>query len=103
MVNLRVKGVKRLEIPGAFKVHLLKDGEKIATSAFFQPRNPKECPTCVKIEDAHFDFELPLEEIRGGKLGVWVEPVDHEPYGDRFPHKLMGNPTVNVRVLLHKN
>ena len=100
MVNVRVKGVKRLEIPGAFKVHLLKNGEKIATSAFFQPSNPKACAGCLKIEDAHFDFELPLEEIRGGKLGVWVEPVDHEPFGDRFPNKLMGNPTVQVRMLL---
>jgi tyrosinase len=100
MVNVRVKGINRLKIPGSFNVHLMKDGEVIASKAFFQPDEVEKCENCVENALAHFDFELPIETVSEGKLGIWVEPLDHEKFGDRFPHKMMGNPTVNVRLLL---
>jgi tyrosinase len=99
-VNVRVEGLNRLKIPGSFKVHLLKDGKPIASRAFFQPSEVEKCETCVNNAVVHFDFELPLEAVQGGKLGVWVEPVNKKVVGDRFPNKLMGNPTVDVRFLL---
>ncbi|SOD41999.1 tyrosinase family protein [Nitrosovibrio sp. Nv4] len=99
-VNIRVKGINRLKIPGSFKVHLLKDGKTIASKAFFQPVEVEKCANCVENAVVHFDFELPLDSVSRGKLGVWVEPLDQSLFGDHFPHKAMGNPTVNVRLLL---
>ena len=99
-VNIRVKGVNRLKIPGSFKVHLLKDENVIASKAFFQPTEVEKCENCVENAVVHFDFEIPLKEVSKGKLSVWVEPLDHSSFGDHFPHKMMGNPTVNVRLLL---
>jgi tyrosinase len=100
LANVRVAGVNRLKIPGSFRVHLTKDGQVLATRAFFQPTEVEKCATCVENAIVHFDFELPLETLAGGKLGVWVEPVKKAFIGDRFPHKLMGSPTVEVRLLL---
>jgi tyrosinase len=99
-VDVRVEGLNRLKIPGSFKVHLLNNGKVIASKAFFQPDEADKCESCVKNAVVHFDFELPLNEVSNGKLGVWVEPVDKSFIGDSFPNKLMGNPTVNVHFLL---
>ena len=99
-VNARVKGINRLKIPGSFKVHLLKDDKIIASRAVFQPNEADKCENCVENAIIHLDFELPLTKVSKGKLGVWVEPLDHSQFGDHFPHKMMGNPTVNVRLLL---
>ncbi|SDS34362.1 Common central domain of tyrosinase [Formosa sp. Hel1_31_208] len=100
MVNVRVKGVNRVKIPGSFSVHLLKDGKIIASKAFFQPSEVDKCPNCIDNPIVHFDFKLPLEQVKTGKLETWIEPNNHEPFGDRFPHKLMDKPTINVRLLL---
>ncbi len=98
-VNVRVQGLNRLKIPGTFTVHLMKDGEPIASRAFFQPREVETCETCVDNAIVHFDFELPLDAVAGGTLGVVVEPADTSQVGERFPHKLMGSPTVEVHLL----
>ena len=100
LANVRVKGINRIKIPGSFKVHLLKDGNPIGTRAFFQPNEADKCPNCVENPFVHFDFKLPLDSIKSGKLEALIEPLNHEPFGDRFPHKMMGNPTINVRLLL---
>lgn len=98
--NVRIKGLNRMKIPGSFNVHLLKDGEVIAKKGFFQPAEVDKCENCVNNAIVHFDFKLPLETITSGALSIWVEPLNHEPFGDKFPPKMMGNPTVNVRLLL---
>jgi hypothetical protein len=99
-VNVRVNGINRLQIPGSFAVHLQKDGQTIASRAFFQPSEVQKCANCVENAIVHFDFDLPLSTVQGGKLGVWVEPADKDFVGDRFPHKLMGNPTIEVHLPL---
>ena len=99
-VNVRVSGVNRLKIPGSFFVHLQKNDQTIASTGFFQPVEVQKCASCVANAIVHFDFELPLESVQGGKLSVWVEPVNKTFVGDRFPQKLMGNPTIDVRLLL---
>ncbi len=99
-VNVRVQGLNRLKIPGSFSVHLLRDGQPIASSALFQPNEAEKCETCVQNAIAHFDFDLPLSEVSHGRLGIWVEPVDKHVFGDQMPQKLMGNPTVEVQLLL---
>jgi tyrosinase len=99
-VNVRVQGLNRLKIPGSFTVHLMKDGKTLASKSFFQPVEVEKCESCVKNAIVHFDFALPLSAVSGGKLGVWVEPVDQSVMGARVPNKLMGNPTVDVRLLM---
>ena len=99
-VNVRVQGINRLKIPGSFSVHLQKDGKTIASRAFFQPKEVEKCETCIKNAIVHFDFELPLKEVSDGQLGIVVEPVDKSFVGDRFPHNLMGNPTIDVCLLM---
>ncbi|MGJ8677369.1 MAG: tyrosinase family protein [Akkermansiaceae bacterium] len=99
-VNVRVGGLNRLKIPGTFSVHLKKDGEIIASKAFFQPNDAEKCENCVTNAIVHFDFELPLAEVHDCKLEVQVEPKDKSLVGDSFPHKLMGNPTIEVQLLL---
>jgi len=99
-VNVRVSGIDRLKIPGSFSVHLQKDGKTIATRSLFQPVAVQTCANCVANAMSHFDFELPLAEVSGGKLSVWVEPVNKSFVGARFPQKLMGNPVIDVHLLL---
>jgi tyrosinase len=99
-VNVRVDGVNRLKIPGSFKVVLLRDGKQIASKGFFQPIEVEKCENCVKNAIAHFDFELPLAEVSTGKLEIAIQPVDKTFVGNRFPNKLMGNPTITVNLLM---
>ncbi|EKU98475.1 tyrosinase family protein [Leptolyngbya sp. PCC 7375] len=99
-VNVRVQGLNRLKIPGSFNVHLLKNGKRIASRALFQPVEAEKCENCVSNAIVHFDFELPLETVLNGELEVVVEPIDKSFVGDRFPHKLMGNPTIDIHLLL---
>jgi hypothetical protein len=100
VVNVRVAGVNRLKIPGSFSVHLQKDGQTIASKALFQPVEVQTCANCVANAIVNFDFELPAAAVLGGKLGVWVEPVNKSFVGDRFPQKLMGNPSIEVHLLI---
>jgi hypothetical protein len=95
-----VSGVNRVKIPGSFAVHLLKDGKRIASRFMFQPNEVEKCATCVNNPIAHFDWDLPLSAVTGGKLSVEVEPVNKDVVGARFPSKLMGNPTIDVHIPL---
>lgn len=100
LVNVRVSGINRLKIPGSFSVHLQKDGETIASRAMFQPVEVQSCENCVANAIVHFDFELSAAAVEGGALSVWVEPANKNFVGDRFPHKLMGSPTIEVHLLI---
>jgi len=102
-VTVTVDGVNRLKIPGSFKVHLFKDGQRLASRFMFQPNEPETCETCVKNAIAHFDFDLPLQEVSGGELRVEVEPVDTSFVGARFPTKLMGHPSISVHLPVQTN
>jgi tyrosinase len=94
--TVSVDGVNRLAIPGSFEVHLMKDGERLASRFLFQPEEVEKCETCVDNPIAHFDFDLPLDEVSKGRLTVQVEPIDKSFVGDRFPTKLMGEPKISV-------
>ncbi len=98
MVNVRVKGVNRLKIPGSFDIHLQKDGVTIATRGFFQPNDVEKCANCVENAIVHFDFKLPVEAIAHGTLSISVVPLS-TPETD-FPLSKLGHPTINVRLLL---
>jgi len=98
--TVSVTGINRIKIPGSFAVHLMKDGKQIASRFMFQPDEVEKCETCVKNAIAHFDFDLPLAQVSGGKLSVEVEPVNKAIVGPRFPAKLMGNPMIDVHIPL---
>jgi hypothetical protein len=95
-VNVRVQGLNRLKILSSFSVHLLKDGKRIASRDFFQPNEVEKCETCVQNAIVYFDFKLPLDVVSNGQLELMVEPADKSFVGDRFPHELMGNPTMFI-------
>lgn len=99
-VSVRVKDINRLNIPGTFVVKLLADGEPIAQRAFFQPKKPRHCSNCRKLELVNIDFRIDQEEILDKKLSVEIEVPDLEHVGERFPLSQAGNPTINARLLL---
>jgi tyrosinase len=99
-VSVRVKDIERLNIPGSFVVSLLADGEPIAKRAFFQPKAPRECATCVKIPRVNIDFRLDQEQILDRTLTVEIAVPAHEEIGTRFPLAQAGNPTINARLLI---
>lgn len=101
MVDVCVSGINRLKIPGGFTVHLLKDGKPLASRFFFQPTEVEKCSSCVNNATVHFNFELPLDAVKDGQLSVQVEPVDKSFVGANFPSKMMGNPKVDIRFLVH--
>lgn len=96
--TVTIDGVNRVKIPGSFAVHLLKDGQRLASRFMFQPNEPETCETCVKNAITRFDFDLPLDDVAGGELRVEVEPADTSFVGDRFPSRLMGQPTISVHL-----
>lgn len=99
-VDVRVSGLDRTKIPGTFTVHLLKDGKILDSSVFFQPNEVQKCSNCMKTPVVHFDFRLPLADIQGGQLSIWVEPNKKEMYGDTVPMKVLGDPRINVSLLV---
>jgi tyrosinase len=105
-VNVRVVGLNSTKIPGSFIVHLLNDGQIVASSAFFQSAPLDESEQHAMHHEVHadlsFDFELPLDVISKGELSVRVEPVDKSFVGPEFPPKLMGNPKIEVNILLRQ-
>jgi tyrosinase len=98
MANVRIKGFNRLKIPGSFDVILKKDGVSIAKRGFFQPNEVEKCPNCVDNAIVHFDFKLPISELSNGTLSISVEPISTP--GEEFPLNKLGDPTINVRLLL---
>ena len=101
MVHVRVNGVNRLRIPGSFRINLMNDDKVVGTSTFFQPSNVKQCATCIKNPNAHFDFKLPASLLAGGKLSLSIEPANKQ-LGQSIAIASLGNPTIEVLIPLHR-
>lgn len=100
-VNVRVEGVDHTGIPGPFKVHLLKNGQRIASRFMFQPSGGAEHDEAVAGHRfAHFDFLLPIDAVADGKLSVEVEPLETATPGERVPPEQIGRPTMSVYLML---
>ena len=99
-VSVRVKDIDRLNIPGSFQVHLLADGERIATRAFFQPATPRNCANCREHGLINVNFRVDQEKILDKKLTVEIHVPSQAEAGTRFPLSQAGNPTINARLLL---
>ncbi len=100
-VNVAVEGLDRAGIPGSFKVHLLRDGQRIASRFLFQPSGGAEHdPAISGNRFAHFDFLLPIDAVADGKLSVEVEPLETSATGERIPPEKIGHPTLSVYLML---
>lgn len=100
-VNVCVEGLDLAGIPGSFKVHLLKDGRRIASRFMFQPSGGADHVEAVAgSRFAHFDFLLPIDAVADGKLSVEVEPLETSAPGERIPPESIGHPTMSVYLML---
>ncbi|CAN0567537.1 unnamed protein product, partial [Laminaria digitata] len=101
-VSTRVKGINRLKIPGSFDVVLRAGNHEVGRRAFFQSTSSSTCKTCQKTGIVNFDFVHDLDDLRHGELSVAIElNVAHtDGYKGNMPLSTVGDPTVNVRVLL---
>lgn len=99
-VSVRVKDIERLNIPGAFVVKLLADGEPIAQRAFFQPKTPRNCENCRRQARVNIDFRIEHDRLLDRRLSVQIEVPGHQEIGASFPLSQAGNPTINARLLL---
>jgi tyrosinase len=99
-VDVRVKGIDRLNIPGSFTVHLQAEGETIASQGFFQARDPQTCSACVEKGKVDIDLEVDFGQLRERPLSVVIEPMWPAAIGTTFPLSSAGDPTINMRLLL---
>lgn len=100
---MRLKGINRLSIPGSFRVVLHADGQPIGQRTFFQSTQPMKCANCLKTAYINLDFLVEIDEVVGKQLSAVVEVLTPDPRVDpRFPLHACGNPTLNVRLLLHE-
>jgi tyrosinase len=100
-VNVAVEGLDPAGVPGSFTVHLLRDGQRIASRFMFRPSRGVG-PTDAGAEDrfAHFDFLLPIDAVADGMLTVEVEPLEPTTRGERVPPESIGHPTISAYLML---
>ena len=99
-LSVRVKDIDRSTIPGTFVVHLLADGKEVARQAFFQPTNPRICPSCKEEAKVPIDFRVDPAKILDKELSVEIHVPGQRDIGTRFPLSKAGEPTINVRHLV---
>lgn len=100
-VNVAIDGIDCSKIKGSFRVHLLKDGQRIASRFMCRPSQID-----AQTEDAgadaiaHFDFLLPFDAVADGKLSAEVERVGTTEFAESVPAAQMGNPRMSVYLIL---
>lgn len=99
-VAVRVEAIQRMNVPGSFVVHLLADGQRVASRAFFQPNDPRGCSTCVTIPDVSLEFRLPADQVLDRALSVAIEVPGQEEIGAGFPLRSVGSPRIKASLLL---
>ena len=99
-IAVTVEDIERLNVPGSFVVHLLADGEPVASRAFFQPSNPTECATCATVPKISLEFRVPRDKVLDRKLTVKIDVPSQEAIGAAFPLSQVGQPTIRANLLL---
>ncbi len=97
-VNVAVEGVDASAIGSSFAVHLVKDGQRIASRFFFQPSDP--VPPALPDQFAYFDFVLPIHVVADGTLGVEIEPERSTVAEQRPQREQIGRATLSVYLML---
>lgn len=106
-VNVAVEGIDTTRLPGSIRVHLLVDGERIASRFLFRPSSHCDPSAPSPVSQAperdqlvHFDFLLPIETVSGARLGIEVEMLEGEDFSPPISTALLGNPTLSVHLML---
>lgn len=103
LASVRIKNINRAKIPGSFEVNLKAGRKVIATRSFFQPKNPDICPGCKERAEVSLDFVVPMGDIVGEKLEFEIMTAGDGPRKDRLiSKKIVGEPSLNVRLLLEE-
>lgn len=97
-VDVAVEGLDPSAIPGSFSVHLLRDGKRIASRAFYQPSELAPAGDGV-VRSARFDFVMPITEVAHGELSIEIEPVEPSHRSLIAPAAL-GHARLSVYLLL---
>lgn len=98
-VNVAVDGIDASAIGSSFAVHLVKDGQRIASRFFFQPSDL--APPAPPNQFAHFDFVLPIHVVADGTLGIEIEPKRSTAAEQRRPQReQIGQATLSVYLML---
>ncbi len=101
--SVRLKGIDRLKIPGSFKAILKSNGELVGQRTFFQSTEPRDCESCQMKAKVNLDFPVDINAIAGKELTVEIKVLTPNPdVGPRMPLHAIGNPTLNVRMLLQE-
>jgi tyrosinase len=102
--SVRLKGIDRLSIPGSFRAILRADGEVIGRRTFFQSTEPVLCAHCRERAKVDLDFVVDADQVLGKTLSTSIEPVAPDPeVGATVPLTAVGDPTLNVRLLLERS
>lgn len=97
-VDVAVEGLNVTAIPGPFSVHLLRDGKRIASRAFYQPSGP--APTGDGAAPrARVDFMMPIGEVARRELSIEIEPLDPN-HRELVSSGALGRPTLSVYLVL---
>jgi tyrosinase len=99
-IAVTVEDIERLNVPGSFVVHLLADGETVASRAFFQPTNPRNCDTCATLPKVSLEFRVDRDKVLDKKLSVKIDVPGQEAIGAAFPLSQVGQPTIKASLLL---
>lgn len=90
--NVVIQGVDCHAIGGSFKVHLLKDDQRLASRFFFQAAG-----AAAAEQYASFDFTLPLDVLANGSFRVEIEGAEAGP---KLSFEEAGQPTLSVYLML---
>ncbi|HEV7878517.1 hypothetical protein [Bradyrhizobium sp.] len=99
-VNVAVEGLDTSAIATSFAVHLVKDGQRIASRFFLHAPDGADA---AQRQPAHFDFLLPIDAVADGKLSVEIEPAGSPLPGQRPQLERMGHPTLSVYLMLESD
>jgi hypothetical protein len=100
-VNVAIEDIDLRRVSGSFTVHLLLNGEILASRCLYRPSVGAELFDSPGASHfAHIDFHLPIDAIEGGTLSVEVESLDDSVLEKRILVEHLGNPTMAIYLML---
>ena len=99
--SVRVKDIDRLNIRGSFTVQLFSGEKIVGKSRIFQPSTPQTCSNCQKHGLFSLDFIVDSEDVSAeNNLRLQIVAMDKNGEPQEIPLSQIGNPTLNIRLLL---
>ena len=102
--SVRVKNINRLNIPGSFDIALYVGPKAVKRTSIFQPSTPQDCDTCKKHGIFNADFIVDETDlVVDVPIRVAIEITDEAGIRKELPLHQVGNPTLNIRLLLESD